>query len=99
MLMSQLFFSGTNIEKAMDFPSGDQRGARGVSITCVTWVAGPSMSIQRTKICEPLGSPSAVYRIRLLSGDQRAFEPFTRYRFCVASALIIQSDESHLSSI
>src|SRR5262245_21392641 len=97
--MFQMFFSGTNIEKATDLPSGDQRGDRGASVTCVTCVAGPSMSIQRTKICEPFGSPSAVYRMRLPSGDQRAPDPLTRNRFCVPSAFMIQSAESHLSSI
>src|SRR5262245_38863630 len=97
MLILHVFFSGTNIENAIDFPSGDHRGLRGDSVTCVTGVAGPSTSIQRTKICEPLGSPSDVYKIRLPSDDQRAPAPLTRNRFCVPSVFTIHSADSHLS--
>ena len=73
MLIVHFSCSGTNIENAIDLPSGDHFALRGVSVTCVICVAGPSTSTQRTKICEPFGSPSARYSSRLPSGDQRAF--------------------------
>ena len=60
MLIFQVSFSGTNMENAMDLPSGDQRASATLSVACVTCVAGPSVSIQRTKICGPRGSPSAM---------------------------------------
>src|SRR5919197_4594302 len=96
--MVHFSLSGTNIEKAIAFPSGDQLALRGVSATCVICDAGPIASTQRTKICCPFGSPSARYISRLPSGDQRAFEPLTKKRFCEPSALIIQISDSHLSS-
>jgi hypothetical protein len=54
-----LFFSGTNMENAMVFPSGDHRASASFSVAWVTCVGGPSASIQRMKICVPRGSPSA----------------------------------------
>src|ERR1700733_14284219 len=98
MLIVQGSVSGTNIEKATDLPSGDHFGLRGVSVTRVICVAGPSASTQRTKSCAPFGSPSARYIKRLPSGDQRAPDPFTRKRCCDPSALRIHNDDSHLSS-
>src|SRR2546428_11526827 len=99
MLIFQGSWSGTNIANAIALPSGDHCGLDGVSVTWVTCVVAPSASIQRTNSCVPLGSPSARYRIRAPSGDQRAPEPFTRKRFLEPSAFIIQSADSHLSSI
>src|SRR6516225_12002367 len=99
MLIGHLSCSGVNIEKAIHLPSGDHFAPRGVSVVRVICVAGPSTSTQRTRSCEPFGSPSAVYRRRLPSGDQRAADPFTRKRFCDPSALTVHSDDSHLSSI
>ena len=69
--------SGVNIENAIDLPSGDHLTLRGVSVTCVTCVGvGAEPFIQRTKICDPFGSPSATYAMREPSGDQRAADPF-----------------------
>ncbi len=82
----------------MTLPSGAQRGSAGVSSTRVICVTAPSASIQRTNSCVPLGSPSARKAIRVPSGDQRAFDPFTRKRWCEPSALMIHSADSHLSS-
>src|SRR5437773_2563611 len=65
------------MENAIDLPSGDQRALRGASTTRVTCVAGPPASTQRTKICDPFGSPSARYMSRLPYGDQRAADPFS----------------------
>src|SRR5690242_21844279 len=90
--------SRTIIAKEIDLPPGAQRGSVGISVTRVTCDEAPSASIHRTKICVPLGSPSARYRMRVPSGDQRASDPFTRNRWCDPSALMIQSAESHLSS-
>jgi hypothetical protein len=59
MPINQVFLLGTNMENAIHLPSGDQRASATFSVACVTCVAGPSMSIQRTKICVPRGSPSA----------------------------------------
>ena len=59
MLIDHFSCSGTNIEKAIDLPSGDHFALRGASLTCVICVAGPSASTQRTKSCDPFGSPSA----------------------------------------
>src|SRR5207245_5180294 len=72
--------SGTSIANEIALPSGDQRASAGVSSTRVTCVTAPSASIQRTKTCVPLVSPSARYTIRVPSGDQRAPDPFTRKR-------------------
>src|SRR5476651_521164 len=99
MLIAHRSGSGTNAEKAIDFPSGDHFALRGASATRVIWVAGPSVSIQRTNNCAPFGSPSAEYISRLPSGDQRAPAPFTRNRFWDPSAFMIHSADSHLSSI
>src|SRR6058998_3549217 len=99
MLIVHFSWSGTNIENAIDLPSGDQRTLRGVSVTRVICVAGPSVSIQRTKIWEPFGSPSARYSSRLASDDQRGLDPFVRKRCCDPSVFRIHSSESHLSSI
>src|SRR4029077_33412 len=90
--------SATNIEKAIDLPSGDQRALRGVSVRWVICVAGPSASTWRTKICDPFGSPSARYISRLPSDDQRGADPLTRNRCCDPSALRIHRLDSHLSS-
>src|SRR5262245_42115295 len=98
MLIVHFSRSATKAENAIDLPSGDQRAFRGVSVTCVTCVAGPVAFTHRTKICDPFGSPSATYRSRLPSGDQRAADPFTRNRCSDASALIVQTSDSHLSS-
>src|SRR5262249_44983168 len=99
MLIVHLSDSRTNIENAIDFPSGDQRALRGDSVTRVTWVAGPSTSTQRTKSCAPFGSPSARYARRLPSGDHRGADPLTKNRFWLPPALIIQISDSHLSAI
>src|SRR5260370_1419913 len=98
MLMVHLCLSGTNMENAIVFPSGDQCASASFSVACVTCVGGPSASIQRTKICVPLGSPSDRYRMRLLSGAQRGPEPLARNRCCDPSAFMIHSEDSHLSS-
>src|SRR2546422_111323 len=96
--MFQRVESGTSITKAIVLPSGAHFASVGVSVRRVTWDDAPSASIQRTKIWVPLGSPSAKYRMRVPSGDQRASDPFTRNRWCDPSALMIQRAESHLSS-
>src|SRR5262245_53701033 len=98
MLIVHFSCSGSNIEKAIHLPSGDQATLRGASTRCVICVGGPSTSTQRTKICDPFGSPSATYNKRLPSGDQRALDPFTRNRCCEPSLLRIQVSTSHLSS-
>src|SRR5438046_10113106 len=72
--------SRPSIANEIALPSGDQRASAGVSSTRVTCVTAPSASIQRTKTCVPLVSPSARYTIRVPSGDQRAPDPFTRKR-------------------
>src|SRR4051812_50210708 len=90
--------AGTNIENAIDLPSGDHLALRGASATWVICVAAPSASTQRTKSCAPFGSPSARYIRRLPSGDHRGVLPFTRNRFCDPSAFRIHNSESHLSS-
>ena len=99
ILMDHFSCSGSNIENAIDLPSGDQRTLRGVSRTWVTCVAGPSASIQRTNTCDPFGSPSATYSSRFPSGDHRAEEPLTKKRCSEPSLFIIQVSDSHLSSI
>src|ERR1700694_4410677 len=81
----------TSIVKASERPSGDHVRLAGVSLRCVTCDVAPSASIQRTNSCVPFGSPSAKYAIRVPSGDQRAFEPFTRERLREPSAFMIQS--------
>src|SRR5438045_5163112 len=88
----------TSIVNASERPSGDQLRLLGDSLTCVTCEIAPSASIQRTKTCVPFGSPSAKYATRDPSGDQRAFEPFTRNRLREPSAFMIQSAESQRSS-
>src|SRR5438876_4510496 len=98
MLIAHFSSAETNAENAIDLPSGDQRALRGVSVTCVTCVAGPSAFTQRTKICVPFGSPSARYSTRLPSGDHRAADSFTKNRCSDPSALIVQISDSHLSS-
>src|SRR5262245_7657881 len=99
MLIVHFSLSGTYAVKAIDLPSGDHFGPLGDSSTCVICVAGPSTSTYFTNSCAPFGSPSARYSNRLPSGDQRAFDPLSRNRFCEPSAVTIQSSESHLSSI
>src|ERR1043166_9618776 len=99
MLIDHFSASGTNAENAIHLPSGDHFTLRGVSLTRVICVAGPSVSTHRTKICEPFGSPSARYINRLPSFDQRGLDPFVKNRCCDPSAFRIHSSESHLSSI
>ena len=91
--------SGTSIRKAIALPSGAHFASVGVSVRRVTWDDAPSPSIQRTKTCVPLGSPSARYRMRVPSGDHRASDPLTRKRWCDPSAPTIHNADSHLSSI
>src|SRR5580700_8463733 len=98
MLIFHGSFSATNMEKEIHFPSGDQRASATFSVACVICVAGPSVLIHRTKICGPRGSPSAIYRMRFPSEDQRGLEPFVRNRFWLPSAFMIHSDESQRSS-
>src|SRR2546427_323528 len=90
--------SGTTITNAIVLPSGAHFGSVGVSVKRVICDVAPSASIQRTKTCVPLGSPSATYAIREPSGDHRALEPFTRKRLREPSAFMIQRPESHRSS-
>jgi hypothetical protein len=90
---------GTNIENEIHLPSGDQSISLGDSVSRVSCVTAPSASIQRTKICVPLGSPGAVKAMRSPSGDQRGFAPFTRNRARVPSTFMIQSDVFQLSFI
>src|SRR5213079_210032 len=87
--------AGTNIENAIDLPSGDHFALRGDSLTWVICVAGPSASTHRTNSCDPFGSPSARYSSRLPSADQRGVPPLTRNRFCDPSEFTIHSSESH----
>ncbi len=88
---------GTCIWNAMCLPSGDQEMPLGDSTTRVTCDDAPSASIQRTKICDPPGSPGARYTMRVPSGDHCAAEPFTRKRFFVPSAFMSHSADSRLS--
>src|SRR6266511_6451335 len=81
----------TSIAKASERPSGDQLKFAGVSLTCVICDVAPSASIQRTKTCEPFGSPSAKYSMRVPSGDQRAFDLFTNTRLSEPCAFMIHS--------
>ena len=80
-------------------PSGDHLKLLGVSSSRVTGVVAPSASIQRTWICCPPGSPGARYAMRVPSGDQRGFDPFTRNRWRPPSASMIRISESKRSSI
>jgi hypothetical protein len=65
----------------------------GLCSRCVICVAALSPSIQRTQICEPLGSPSRVKAMRVPSGDQSAPDPFVRKRFLDPSAFMIHRAE------
>src|SRR5919201_1116235 len=98
-----LIFQGvslfTSMVNASDLPAGDQLKFEGFSLTRVICDVAPSESIQRTNTCVPLGSPSAKYAMREPSGDQRAFEPFTKNRFLEPSAFMIHNAESQRSSI
>ncbi len=51
--------SGTGITKVIALPLGAHLGTDGISATRVTCDDAPSVSIQRTNTCVPLGSPSA----------------------------------------
>jgi len=51
--------SGTGITNVIAFPAGVHLGTLGSSVTRVTCDDAPSVSIQRTNTCVPLGSPSA----------------------------------------
>src|SRR2546423_744831 len=99
MLMRHGVSLFTSIANASERPSGDHVRLLGVSLRCVTWEVAPSASIQRTNTCVPFGSPSVKYAMRVPSGDQRAFEPFTRKRFFAPSAFMIHRPESQRSSI
>src|SRR2546421_1263000 len=99
MLMRHGVSLFTSIVNATERPSGDQLNFSGLSLTRVICDVAPSASIQRTKTCVPFGSPSAKYAMREPSGDQRAFEPFTRKRFFEPSAFMIHNPESQRSSI
>src|SRR5260221_14730743 len=99
MLIDHFSASGTNAENAIHLPSGDQRTLRGVSLTRVICVAGPSVSVQRTKVWEPFGSPSARDSSRFPSVDQRGADPFVRNRCRGPSAFRAHSPGSHLSSL
>src|SRR5471032_74170 len=90
---------GTFIVNASVLLSGDHSSAAGVSVTWVICEAAPSASIQRTQICDPLGSPFATYAMRLPSGDQRTSAPCTSVRLCVPSVFMIHRLVSHLSFI
>src|SRR5258705_6991586 len=89
----------TSIVNARERPSGDQLRFAGVSLTWVICDVAPSASIHRTNTCVPFGSPSAKYAMRVPSGDQRAFEPFTRKRLREPSAFMIHRPASQRSSI
>src|SRR5262245_25412887 len=95
--MCHVSFDGTLAVNAIDFPSGDHSRLDGFSVRCEICVVAPSASIQRTKICEPVGSPLATYAMRVPSGDQCTSEPDTSWRACDPSALLNQIEDSHLS--
>src|SRR4051812_1821592 len=78
--MRQLSLIGTFIVNAIDFPSGAHSSPDGDSVRCEICVTAPSASMYRTKICWPLGSPFAMYAMRLPSGDQCTSEPCTSAR-------------------
>ena len=87
--IGQLSSSSTSIVNAMCAPSGDQRRLPGECSSRVIWVVAPSASIQRTKICEPSGSPDAVKAMRVPSGDQIAPDPSISSRLRVPSAFMM----------
>src|SRR5690349_19764996 len=97
--MFQLSFAGTNMEKAIHFPSGDHSRLLGESVRRVSWVTAPSASIHRTNTWVPDGSPRPVYAMRPPSGDHLGLEPFTRNRFFEPSTFMIHSAVSQLSFI
>jgi tetrahydromethanopterin S-methyltransferase subunit D len=57
--MLQTLESGTGITNVIALPAGAHWGTLGISATRVTCDDAPSISIQRTNTCVPLGSPSA----------------------------------------
>src|SRR5687767_3373661 len=99
MAMRHVSRLGTTEVNAIVLPSGDHSMPDGVSVRREICVVAPSASIQRTKICCPLGSPFATYAMRVPSGDHRTSEPCTSCRARVPSVLLIQMDDSHLSLI
>jgi len=88
---------GTSMPNAIDLLSGDHWIPPGPYSTWVTCVVAPSASIQRTKICAPVGSPPRTKAMRVPSGDQRASAPLVRKRLREPSAFMIHSDASHRS--
>lgn len=60
---------------AMCSPSSDQVGVLGVTSTLVTCVTAPPSSIQRTNTSGLSLASADMNRMRLPSGNQRAFEP------------------------
>ena len=99
ILIVQVLRSSASMLKDSCVPSGDHATALGDCSTRVTWEVAPSASIQRTKSCEPFGSPGATNAIRSPVGDHCAPEPLTRNRLRVPSAFMIQSADSRLSFI
>ena len=99
MSMRQLSEPRTSIPNAIDFPSGAHSMSDGDSFSRVICVGSPSVSMKRTQICGPPGSPGATYAIFAPSGDHFAPEPFVRNRAREPSAFIIQRDASRLSLI
>src|SRR5829696_2694635 len=89
---------GTTAVKPSHLPSGDQRMSDGVSLSVVICDVAPSASIHLTWICVPDGLPSVTNAMRVPSGDQMAPPPLARKRFFEPSMLMIQSDDSNLSS-
>src|SRR5688500_1230972 len=98
MLIFQGTDFGTTVVNPIHLPSGDQRMSAGALASVVICDIAPSASIHLTWICVPDGLPSVRKAMRVPSGDQIAPPPFARKRFFEPSALMIQSDDSNLSS-
>src|SRR5437016_745182 len=90
---------GTIMVNAMDFPSGAHARLAGDSVRWETCDAEPSASIHRTQICEPPGSPLAMYAMRVPSGAHLTSAPWTSARGREPSAFMIQTDDSQRSFI
>src|SRR6188508_217683 len=99
ILIGHEFRCSTSAVNESCVPSGDQASPPGACSTCVTCEVAPSASIQRTKICDPRGSPVPTYAMRSPDGDHRALEPFTRKRFRLPSAFMIHNADSRRSLI
>src|SRR5262245_38399540 len=95
--IAQLSRYGTFMLNAIVLPSGDHRKFDGASVRRVICDVAPSASIHLTKICEPPGSPRAMYAMRVPSGDHCTSPPSVSARFFVPSTFIIQSDDSQRS--